>query len=261
MATISEPVSLKLVLVADSQEVVAAVRASCPPPHRLDVFPLAEVVDARNTLSGAGRGIIEAAPQAEVLLVEWDLARAPVINTLCYHVRADVRVPLVAVCRAGAAEQVAALAAGADDAITLPVYPALLRARAVAYHRLVEAVGAAEGEAPARVPGVIQAGALRLDRAARRISLGGHLLELTFREYTLLAFFLERPGTACSRDLILDEVWGIQFDTGTNMVDVYVYFLRKKLAAHGFQGQIETVRGYGYRFVPDDTQEPPGADG
>ncbi|MDX1545998.1 MAG: winged helix-turn-helix domain-containing protein [Rhodothermales bacterium] len=257
MPSISEHAPLSLVLVADSQEVVAAVRASCPPPHRIDVYSLAEVVDARNTLSGAGRGIIEAAPQAEVLLVEWDLARAPVINTLCYHVRAAVRVPLVAVCRAGAAEQVAALAAGADDAMTLPVYPALLRARAVAYRRLIEAVRATEGEIGGREPDVVEAGTLRLDRAARRVYLGSQPLELTFREYTLMAFFMERPGVACSRDLILDEVWGIQFDTGTNMVDVYVYFLRKKLAAHGFEGKIETVRGYGYRFVSGDAQEPP----
>jgi DNA-binding response OmpR family regulator len=76
------------------------------------------------------------------------------------------------------------------------------------------------------------------------------------REFALLSYLMDHPDEACTRDQILDAVWGIDFDTGTNMVDVYMHFLRKKLEAHGIKGIIQTIRGRGYRLA---VQTAPGA--
>ena len=70
------------------------------------------------------------------------------------------------------------------------------------------------------------------------------------REFDLLAYLAARAGACCSRDEILADVWGIDFETGTNTVDVFVYALRRKLRAAGLPGLIQTVRGAGYRLDP-----------
>ena len=97
----------------------------------------------------------------------------------------------------------------------------------------------------------ITIGDLTIDFDSHRFFVDGEELELTPKEFGLLAFLMARPGTACSRDEILDSVWGINFETGTNMVDVYMHFVRRKLESVGKKKVIQTVRGLGYRFDPD----------
>ncbi len=256
MPDAAEHKPLRVCLVSDDDLVVAAVRMCCPPPHHLDAVALTTIVDEKNSLSEAGREVVRRAASYDVILLDWEMERAPVINTLCYHVRQTVSAPLMALCRGTQEAEVAALAAGADDALTFPFYPPLLQAKKAAYHRLVEAARGLDGGrfAPREQPAerdVLHMGELHLDRAARKCTVGENEVDLTFREFALLEYFLENAETACTRDQILDHVWGIQFDTGTNMVDVYVYFLRRKLAGHGFEGIIQTVRGYGYRLTMD----------
>jgi DNA-binding response OmpR family regulator len=89
---------------------------------------------------------------------------------------------------------------------------------------------------------------VRLDQRSRRVFVHEQEVILTPKEYELLAFLLDHPGEALSRDTLLDAVWGINFETGTNMVDVYVHFLRKKLRKAGLARVLETVRGHGYRL-------------
>ena len=74
-------------------------------------------------------------------------------------------------------------------------------------------------------------------------------VDLTPREFALLSYLVAHADALVTRDQILDAVWGIDFDTGTNMVDVYMYFLRKKLEAYQLKEMIQTVRGRGYRLV------------
>ena len=105
---------------------------------------------------------------------------------------------------------------------------------------------------------VLRVGPLRISLSSMRFFVGATEVELTPKEFALLAFLMENAGRACSRDEILDKVWGIDFDTGTNMVDVYMHFVRKKLEAHGHRGLIKTVRGHGYRFEVADTTEVSG---
>ena len=88
---------------------------------------------------------------------------------------------------------------------------------------------------------------MRLDVRTRRAEVDGVDVELTAKEFTLLETFLRHPGQVLSREQLLSHVWGYDFDPGSNVVDVYVGYLRRKLGAERF----ETVRGMGYRLRPD----------
>lgn len=243
---------LSLCLVCDAPDVERAVRAGCPPPHRIETFSREDLVDRQHTLSEYGHGIVQAASDADAVLVDWEFEAAPAINTLCFHIRRSLRAPVLMLCRGDQDVQVAAIAAGADDALPLPVTASLLQAKVLSYRRLVQAAqqaGEGQGKAASRPHVVRHFGSLRLDQTAHRFFIGETEVELTPREFALLAFFLEHAGALCRRDQILDQVWGINFDIGTNMVDVYTYFLRRKLEAHGLKDMIQTVRGQGYRLV------------
>lgn len=253
-----------LCLVRDDEAVEAAVRLSCPAPNECVTFTMEGLLNEQNLLSEHGEAVVSEARQAEVLLVEWQMEKAPVINTLAYHVRRVHAAPLVVVCRGGQDEWVAALAAGADFAVSFPLHLPLLRALAVSYHRLARAV--TEGGPPQQTPEeaigateprheVVAFEDLRLDRTAHRFYIRDIEVELTPREFALLEYLIRNAGSALTRDQILDAVWGINFDTGTNMVDVYMYFLRRKLEAHGVSGMIQTVRGFGYRLSAPETTD------
>ena len=242
--------ALTLCLVTDDAVVEAAVRACCPPPHRLEVFAKRGLVTAQNTLSKHGAAIVEAAGTADAVLVDWDFAEAPALNTLCFPIRRQLRAPVLMLCREGPETMAACVAAGADDALSFPLYPHYLQAKVFSYRRLVQAAREAGAVTPAAdQPSTDRRfGALRLDLAAHRFYIDEAEVELTPREFALLQFLIDRAGSLCTRDQILDAVWGITFDTGTNMVDVYMYFLRKKLEAYGLKHMIRTVRGHGYRL-------------
>lgn len=253
---------LKLCLVGDDELVTAVVRAVCPPPHEIRCFSIEQAVDVRRGLTGVGVSIVEVAATADALLITWALETAPVFNTICFHVRAAHRIPILALCGAHPDDHIAALAAGADDFLMIPFLPALIQMKTLAYRRLVTAVEAAGrneqppsdfAPEPSNDPGSMRLGELRLDRRAHKFFVKGREMPLTMREFKLLEYLMEHTDEACSRDQILDAVWGINFDTGTNMVDVYMYFLRKKLAAHGVRDAIQTLRGLGYRFTAGTT--------
>lgn len=91
---------------------------------------------------------------------------------------------------------------------------------------------------------VLSAGNVRLDLRTRRATVADHTVDLTAREFSLLETFLRHPDQVLSREQLLSHVWGYSFDPGTNVVNVYVNSLRKKLGA----GVIESVRGVGYRL-------------
>jgi DNA-binding response OmpR family regulator len=97
-------------------------------------------------------------------------------------------------------------------------------------------------------------GPLTLDVDSYRVAVAGRLLDLTYREFELLRFLVERPGRVCTRQLLLREVWGFDFYGGTRTVDVHVRRLRAKLGP-GHEGLIETVRSVGYRAAIPDPDE------
>lgn len=100
--------------------------------------------------------------------------------------------------------------------------------------------------APAAAPRIVQVGELRLDMRRRVLVAAGRTVPLSQREFVLLHHLMQRAGEVCSREELLNDVWGYRFDPGSNVVDVYVRRLRAKLAAAEV---IETVRNVGYCLV------------
>ncbi|HEY9562424.1 MAG TPA: response regulator transcription factor [Nocardioides sp.] len=148
------------------------------------------------------------------------------------------KVPVIVLtARDSVTDTVSALEGGADDYMSKPFRFAELLARVRL--RLRQA-----NEQPAARDDVLEAGGVRLDLRTRTAFAGGREVELSAREFTLLEIFLLNPGQVLSREQLLDHVWGYDFDPASNVVDVYVGYLRKKVGA----STISTVRGMGYRF-------------
>ena len=149
---------------------------------------------------------------------------------------ARVTVPVIVLtARDSVRDTVAGLEGGADDWMTKPFRFEELLARVRL--RLRTAARAPEVT-------VLRSGPLTLDLRTRRARSGERTVDLTAREFVLLELFLRHPGQVLSREQILSHVWGYDFDPGSNIVDVYVRSLRKKLGAE----RVETVRGVGYRL-------------
>lgn len=135
-------------------------------------------------------------------------------------------------------ERLAGLNTGADDYLVKPFYIEELAAR---LHALLRR---ASGQ-PATV---LRHGALSVNLVTRAVQVGEAAVELTAREFALLTCLLRAPGRTFTRTQICEHVWNYHFDPGTNLVDVYVQHLRKKLGASADRPVIETVRGVGYRI-------------
>jgi DNA-binding response OmpR family regulator len=131
-------------------------------------------------------------------------------------------------------DKVRGLDTGADDYVTKPFKFEELLARVRA--RLRAEPGQEEPE--------LAVGSIKLDLRSRRAEVDGAQIELSTREFALLETFMQHPGQVLSREQLLSRVWGYDFDPGSNVVDVYVGYLRKKVGGD----TIETVRGAGYRL-------------
>ena len=146
---------------------------------------------------------------------------------------------LVLTARDAVGDRVEGLDAGADDYLTKPFALEELLARLRALLRRV--VPDADGESE-----VLSFADLSMDVASRDVSRGGRAIELTRTEFTLLEMFLRRPRRVLDRSFILEEVWGYDFPTSANSLEVYVGYLRRKTEAEGEPRLIQTVRGVGY---------------
>jgi two-component system OmpR family response regulator len=145
--------------------------------------------------------------------------------------------PVIVVSALGDVEdKVDLLDLGADDYLAKPFSFAELSARIRAAAR--------QGQASARVLAV---GDLTLDTRTRVAIRGERKADLPSKEYALLEYLMRHAGQVLTRQQILDAVWGFSFDTGSNIVDVYVGYIRRKLDVTGGPSTIETVRGAGYR--------------
>ncbi|MBD2102487.1 response regulator transcription factor [Leptolyngbya sp. FACHB-261] len=134
-------------------------------------------------------------------------------------------------------DKVAGLEGGADDYITKPFRFEELLARVRARLRNATASQGKDEQ-------ILRVRDVTLDLRTRRAKVGERTVELPAREFTLAETFLSHPGQVMSRQQLLDRVWGYDYDPGSNIVDVYVGYLRKKLG----NDLIETVRGMGYRL-------------
>ncbi|MGH0030780.1 MAG: response regulator transcription factor [Myxococcota bacterium] len=147
---------------------------------------------------------------------------------------------IVVTARGEVPDRVEGLDLGADDYLTKPFSFVELMARIRALFR----------RSSAGFERVLEVGGFRLDRLDRSVAYGDGRVELSAREAQLLEFFLLNAGHPLTRAMIADRVWSHQFDTGTNVIDVYVNYLRKRLRELGVD-PIRTIRGVGYLFELD----------
>jgi DNA-binding response OmpR family regulator len=150
------------------------------------------------------------------------------------------RLPVIVLtARDSVTDTVSALEGGADDYMPKPFRFAELMARIRLRLRQDQS-----GDGSSRSD-ALDAGGVHLDLRTRRATVAGRQVDLSHREFMLAEIFMLNAGQVLSREQLLDHVWGLDFDPGSNVVDVYVGYLRKKFGADA----IATVRGMGYRFV------------
>jgi len=178
----------------------------------------------------------------DLLLVDWMLPDQSGLELTRSVKRnkdtADLPVILLTA-RAEEQDKVAGLEGGADDYVTKPFSPRELLARIQAVLRRATPAGAGEA---------IEAGALRIDTASHRVTIGEQTVALGPTEYRLLQFFMEHPERVYGRGQLLDRVWGGNVYVEERTVDVHIRRLRKALEPFGCEGLVQTVRGAGYRF-------------
>ncbi|MBV9802267.1 MAG: response regulator transcription factor [Solirubrobacterales bacterium] len=195
-----------------------------------------EVTSAMDGVSGA-----EAAVNQEVDLVVLDLmlpGRSG-LDVLGAVRDAKPGLPVIVLTALGEVEhRVAGLDAGAVDYLTKPFSLTELAARIRAQLR-----------AAANVPRTtLTAGDIEVNLITREVRRGGELVRLSTTEFELLSYLMHNRGHVLSREQILRAVWGYEYDPGTNVVDVYIGYLRRKLRAQGNNAPIVTVRSVGYRL-------------
>jgi two-component system, OmpR family, response regulator len=158
--------------------------------------------------------------------------------TLCRELRGwGLTVPvLMLTARDATDDKVTGLDSGADDYLVKPF----------AFEELLARLRTLLRRPRQALPATLTAGDLSLDPARREVSLGGRPLALSTKEFSLLELFLRNPGRVLSRDYILDHAWDDEFDSFSNIVDVYVGRLRRKIDSPGGPSRLEAVRGVGY---------------
>jgi two-component system, OmpR family, response regulator len=175
----------------------------------------------------------------DALVLDLQLPRLSGIE-VCRRLRDDGNaVPIIMLTARGTvAERIEGLDVGADDYLPKPFSLAELQARLRALHRR----GKAE-------PELLRSGSLELDTTARELRVNGTSVELTGTELALLEYLMRNPGVVLSRDQLREQVWGDGFEPASNVVDIYVHYVRRKLKRAGADHDpIRTVRGLGYSF-------------
>jgi two-component system, OmpR family, response regulator MprA len=222
------------VLVVDDDK---AVRESLRRSLEFNGYDVATASDGAEALAGLAGG---AGSAPDVVVMDVMMPRLDGIETTRALRAAGNDVPiLVLTARDAVGDRVEGLDAGADDYLTKPfaLQELLARLRALLRRATVPA-----GEADE----VLAFADLSMDVATREVRRGGRSIELTRTEFTLLEMFLRRPRRVLERSFILEEVWGYDFPTTANSLEVYVGYLRRKTEAEGESRLIHTVRGVGY---------------
>ena len=182
--------------------------------------------------------------QPDLIVLDLSLPRKDGTEVLeAMRGRFDATSVLVLTGRSQVEERVKCLNLGADDCLLKPF----------SFHELTARCRALLRRREQFADPVLRHGDVELNRMDRKVTRNGRVVELTVKEFSLLEFLLLRRGRCCSRSELLREVWQMSPDAGTNVVDVYINYLRKKLGAVSLDGDagysvIETVRGEGYQM-------------
>ena len=201
-----------------------------------------------HTVELAGDGAIaldlaEAEPAYDLIVLDVMLPKRDGLDVLKTLRARGVTTPvLMLTARDAVADKVAGLDLGADDYLTKPF----------AFEELLARVRALLRRGTDQRAAVLRLGDLSLDPATREARRGARRIVLTAREYSLLDYFLRNAGRLLTRPMIAEHVWGLDFDAESNIIDVYVGYLRRKVDAAGETRLLHTVRGSGYVMKAED---------
>jgi two-component system response regulator MprA len=231
----SEPSQHRILVVDDDQAVRESLRRSL----EFNGYAVTLAGDGAEALASIGRDTPDA------LVIDVMMPRLDGLETTRALREAGNDLPiLVLTARDTVGDRVEGLDAGADDYLTKPFALEELLARLRALLRRVPVT--APADADDTEADTLTFADLSLNPATREVRRGGRPIELTRTEFTLLEMFLQRPRRVLDRSFILEEVWGYDFPTTANSLEVYVGYLRRKTEAEGEPRLIHTVRGVGY---------------
>lgn len=231
MPQLLNPGSTTCVLVVDDdQDVLSSVERGL----RLSGFTVLTAADGASAL----RAVAEHAPDAVVLDMNMPVLDGAGVVTALRAMGNDVPICVLSA-RNTVDDRIAGLESGADDYLVKPFVLAELVARIRALLRRADAAAPASAD-------VIAVGALEVDIPGHRVRMAGREIELTKREFELLFTLARNSGVVLSRERLLELVWGYDFAAETNVVDVFVGYLRRKLEEDGQPRLLHTVRGVGF---------------
>jgi DNA-binding response OmpR family regulator len=224
---------MRILLVEDENKVAALVRKALEEEgHVVEVAQDGE----------AGLMLAQDSP-VDLVILDWLLPGRDGL-AVCRSLRnTGAKIPILMLTARDAVEyRIQGLDAGADDYLTKPFALGELLARVRALLR--------RGMQPAAP--VLEIGDLTLDPASRRVRRADREIDLSAREYSLLDHLMRNAGRTLTRSMIAERVWGYDFDSGTNVVDVYINYLRNKIDRGHSRKLIHTIRGVGYRMSASD---------
>ena len=162
---------------------------------------------------------------------------------VCREIRKESKVPIIMLtARTDERDELLGFELGVDEYIAKPFSPKILVARVEAILRRTSAIGSEE---------TLKAGAIEIDKTAHEIRIDGTPVDLSFKEFELLTYFVENQGIALSREKILNSVWNYDYYGDARTIDTHVKKLRSKMRGHG--DYIKTIWGMGYKFeVPEE---------
>jgi DNA-binding response OmpR family regulator len=219
---------MRILVVEDERKVAAFIRQGLAEEgHAVEV-----AADGAAALDA-----VEAGPPFDLVVLDVMLPRRDGLSVLRDLRARRIQSPvLLLTARDGVADKVAGLDAGADDYLVKPF----------AFEELLARVRALLRRGRVGAEPVLRLADLSLDPATRIVTRGRRRISLTAREYALLEYFLRNAGRVLTRPMITQHVWGLDFDPESNIVDVYVGYLRRKIDADGEPRLVQTVRGAGY---------------
>jgi heavy metal response regulator len=218
---------MRILLAEDEHKVASFIQRGLEAEH----YAIEVVNDGETALARATDG------EYDLLILDVMLPKRDGLAVLKEIRTRTLSLPvLLLTARDTVADKVAGLDSGADDYLTKPF----------AFEELVARVRALLRRGGPATPAVLKVADLSLDPVSREVTRGGKRIDLTAKEHALLEFFLRRVGHVVSRAVIAHHVWGVDFDTFTNVIDVYVNYLRKKIDADFEPKLLHTVRGVGY---------------
>ncbi len=219
---------MRILVVEDERKVAAFVRQGLVEEgHVVEV-----VVDGAAALDAVADG-----PAYDLVVLDVMLPKRDGVSVLKSLRAQKIQTPvLLLTARDGVADKVAGLDAGADDYLAKPF----------AFEEFLARVRALLRRGRGRAEPVLRVADLSLDPATRAVLRGRRRISLTTREYALLEYFLRNTGRVLTRPMITQHVWGMDWDPESNIVDVYVGYLRRKVDAQGEPRLLQTLRGAGY---------------